>query len=143
MIKLSYPIEKFVDAFKQKLADTPDPINALEQTIHSLGAEYLLQVNEVVLTGFPLGSATVSGKYRDKVFATLHGETHIRKLTIPKDPKTEKQIVQRTKFGDIAKSWTTLPQEVKDEYNRQAEEKKLGGKQMSGFNLYMQTQCGK
>lgn len=135
MVKIPYPIELVREKFKERLAVTPDPLLAFDQAFQIIGNEYLLKVDQVVFTGLPLGSMTASGKFRDKVFATRNGKTHVRKLTIPNDPKTVPQIEHRTKFGDAAKSWAQLPQSVKDEYNRRAD-----GKPYSGMNIYMSEQ---
>ena len=127
-----------MEMFKTQLALYPDPVQALEQTIYQLGAEYILPVEKIVLMGFPLGSMTASGKFRDKVFATRNGKTHLRKLVVPLDPKTAKQRLNRTRFADIIQSWKELPQSVKDEYNR-----KTKGTPKTGLNLYIEEQTAK
>jgi len=138
MVSMEYPIEKFMEMFKTQLTLYPDPVQALEQTIYQLGAEYILPVEKIVLMGFPLGSMTASGKFRDKVFATRNGKTHLRKLVVPHDPKTAKQRLNRTRFADIIQSWKELPQSVKDEYNR-----KTKGTPKTGLNLYIEEQSRK
>jgi hypothetical protein len=138
MVSIEYPIEKFIEVFKTQVVLYPDPVQALEQTILKLGAEYILPVEKVVLMGFPLGSMTASGKYREKVFATRNGRTHVRKLVIPHDPKTGKQIANRTRFAEIVQAWKELPESVKTDYNRKAK-----NVPKTGLNLYIQEQTKK
>lgn len=138
MVSIEYPIEQFVEVFKIQIQIYPDPVEALEQTILKLGADYILPVEKVVLMGFPLGAMAASGKYREKVFATRKGKTHVRKLVIPHDPKTGKQIANRTRFAELVQSWKELPESAKDQYKLKAI-----GIPKTGLNLYIQEQLKK
>jgi hypothetical protein len=138
MVSIEYQIEKFIEVFKIQTGLYPDPVEALEQTILKLGAEYILPVEKVVLMGFPLGAMAVSGKYREKVFATRKGKTHVRKLVIPHDPKTGKQIANRSRFAELVRSWKELPESVKAEYNLKAR-----NVPKTGLNIYIQEQTAK
>jgi hypothetical protein len=138
MVAIEYPIEKFIEMFKTQVGIYPDPVKALEQALSLLGQEYLLQPESIVYSGLPLGSFNASGKFREKVFATRNGKTHVRKLVIPHDPKTAKQLTNRIRFAEIIQSWKELPQSVKDEYKRKAK-----NIPKTGLNLYIQEQSAK
>ncbi|MFB3895924.1 MAG: hypothetical protein ACE14V_06435 [bacterium] len=138
MVQIKYPIENLIELFKEQVALYPNPMVALEQSLSILGQEHLLQPESIVYTGLPLGSLNASGKFRQKVYATRNGKTHIRKLTIPFDPKTPKQQEHRAKFKLISESWIHQPLSVKEEYNLRAK-----GLQITGYALYLQEEFKK
>ncbi|MDI6783775.1 MAG: hypothetical protein QME64_06745 [bacterium] len=135
MVKITVPKDKFIDAFFAQLASNPNPENAFEQAMHHLGLEYLIKVEKLVLSGLPLGSMQVSGQYREYIYVTRNGKTYIKRYAIPANPRTEKQQAHRIRFGQIAKSWSSLPPEMQEQYNQLAKEQPK-----NGFNLYIEDQ---
>ena len=137
-IQITKDIKLFKAEFARNLNLGFPPIVALDQTFHSLGQEYLLQVKQVVLTAFPLGSGEVRGRYRDYIFANRQGTQYVKRYRIPFDPKTDKQLENRAKWKYIAQSWQNLTDSEKAEYNLRATEQRF-----SGFNLYVREQYRK
>jgi hypothetical protein len=135
MVSIKVSIEKLYQEFMTQLSLYPDPEQAFHQAISRLGWEYLVKVDQIILTGNPLESMLASGKFRDYVYVTRAGKTYIRKYVIPDNPRTAGQQEHRARFGEISKSWSILSPEQKQQYNLLA-----SGQQKSGFNLYVEQQ---
>jgi hypothetical protein len=135
MITIKVSVDKLYDEFMNQLAREPEPKQAFAQAIHHLGWEYLIQVDQVILAGFPLGSMQASGKFRDYVYVTRNGKTYVRKYVIPVNRKTDKQQAHRRRFGNLAKSWAALSPEVQNYYKQLAKSERE-----NGFNLFIQEQ---
>lgn len=76
----------------------------------------------------------ISGRTGGVVHYKWKGIHCIRAYVVPVNPDTEKQRTNRNRFGLAAKSWRTLPETVKEMYNRKADKLKLD---QSGYNLYV------
>jgi len=135
MIKIEIEKEQFIDEFNQHLSSGCPPQAAVENAFLTVGKDYLLQVEKLILIGFPLGSMEVRGKYRDKIFAVQKGTQYVKQYRIPRNPRTPAQQTNREKWKEIGKSWQLLSDSEKAVYNRRAD-----GKPFSGFNLYVQEQ---
>ena len=133
MVNIHFPVAEFYKEFEKQLAVHPNPVFAVKTALSALGSPYLVQVSEIILSGFPLGSQQASGKFRDYIFVTRNGKTYIKPYKKPRNPNSPKQQAHRLKFRQVTKSWSPLPIETKQEYNRRA---KLEPKPMSGFNLF-------
>lgn len=135
MVSITYSIEAFTALFDRYLSEDLLPQVAFQKAVMDLGKEYGLVATEITVTGWPLYSLNASGKYREKVFVTLKGNTYIRNHVIPKDPKSEKQLAQRAKWKEVASSWKSLTDEQKAQFISRAA---VSGRPISGFNLYME-----
>jgi hypothetical protein len=135
MIRIEINKEQFIEEFNRHLESGLDPLAALETAFITVGSEYLLQVDKLVLTGFPLGSMEARGKFRDKIFAVQKGTQYIKPYQKPLNPRTLLQQTNRERWKEIALSWQELAESEKAEYNLYAL-----GKPFSGFNLYVKEQ---
>lgn len=135
MIKLEINKEALIEEFTQHLEAGYSPQAALEYAFITVGKEYLLQVQTLVLTGFPLGSMEARGRYRDIIFAVRQGTQYVKPYRTPFNPQTLSQQINRNKWKEIGKSWQELADSEKAEYNLRA-----AGKPLSGFNLYVKEQ---
>lgn len=132
MIRIEIDKEQFIKEFNYHLTRGLSPIAALETAFITVGSDYLLQVDMLVLTGFPLGSMEARGKFRDKIFAVQKGTQYIKSYRKPFNPQTPNQQTNRTKWKDIAHQWQELSDSEKEAYNLRAK-----GKSFSGFNLFV------
>jgi len=81
----------------------------------------------------PLFSLDASGQVgKSVVFSKWKGRNYTRKLVIPKNPKSAKQIGVRSMMAFLAQAWAALGAGVKDDYDALAETK-----QISPFNAYV------
>jgi hypothetical protein len=135
MIKIEIDKDKLIDEFTRHLESGLSPLAALTAAFATVGSDYLLQVDKLVLTGFPLGSMEARGKFRDKIFAVQKGTQYIKPYQKPFNPRTLFQQSNRTKWKEIAHQWQELDESEKEVYNARAE-----GKPMSGFNLFVKEQ---
>lgn len=135
MIRIEIEKEQFIEEFHFHLSDGFSPLEALERAFITVGSEYLVQVDKLVLTGFPLGAMEARGKFRDKIFAVQKGTQYIKPYRKPFNPRTPNQQTNRDKWKDIAFQWQELTDAEKEEYNQRA-----AGKPLSGFNLYVKEQ---
>lgn len=131
MVKIEIPIEKFLVFFTENYQQSGNAEQAIQETLYDLGQDYLLVVNQVILEGFPLGSMQASGKFRDKIFCTLKGKTYIKRYKKPRDPRTGKQLTNRSLFSQAAAGWQTLTETEKEAYNQAAKYEPY-----SGYNLW-------
>ena len=135
MVSFEYSVEEFIALFKRYLDAGMMPLPALNQAIYSLAQDYLLKVERITVAGFPLGSLTASGRFRDKVFVTRRGqETHVRRYVIPRDPKTAKQLAQRARVRVAVASWQNLTPAEKLQWGSAANQE---GK-CSGYHYYLE-----
>ena len=134
MVSFEFEFKDFIAIIRAYQDEGVLPEGALEKAIHDLGKDYLLQIEKISVSGFPLGSMFASGKFRDKVFVTRSGEeTHVRKYTKPHDPKTPEQIVHRERVRLAVAEWKALPPDMKQLWE---EEAKKDGK-YSGYHCFM------
>jgi hypothetical protein len=137
MVNIHFPVESFYQELEKQLKVHPKPIIAVKTALSRLGNPYLLQVSEIILSGYPLGSLQASGRFRDYIFVTRNGNTYIKPYKIPRNPKTPAQQAQRDKFRLVTKSWKALSPEQKQVYRDRANQLQ---KPMNGINLYSQEQ---
>jgi hypothetical protein len=137
MVNLHFPVELFYQELEKQVKVHPDPVIAVKTALSKLGNPYLVQVSEITLSGYPLGSLQASGKFRDYIFVTRNGQTYIKPYKKPRNPKTPAQQAQRQKFQRVTKSWKELSPEQQQEYNDRAE---LTGTPLTGYNLFCREQ---
>lgn len=137
-VQITKDVNLFTAEFARNLDSGYPPLDALKQTFHSFGREYLLRVEKVVLCGFALGSLEVRGRYRDYIFANRQGTQYVKEYKKPYNPRTPKQQANRAKWKSIGQSWQNLSESDKAEYNLRAT-----GLPFSGFNLYVRDQYRK
>jgi transketolase len=134
MVSIKYPIQEFIAAVQTELNRGLDPIPALETAMVTLSKGYLLQVDSVTVTGWPLGSMTASGKFREKIFVTRNGKTYLKHYQKPFNPRTGLQQTNRQKFKTAVAQWQRMTPEQREEWKILAVNEKL-----SGYNLFIQT----
>ena len=133
MVNIHFQVAAFYTELEKQLAVHPNPVFAVKTALSALGQPYLVQVSEIILSGYPLGSMQASGKFRDYIFVTRNGETYIKPYKKPLNPNSVKQQAQREKFRQATQSWKSLSPEMKQAYRDRAE---LEPKPMNGINLY-------
>ncbi|MCX7919330.1 MAG: hypothetical protein N3A72_06945 [bacterium] len=137
MVNIHFPIEAFYQELEKQSKIHADPVYAVKTALSTLGRPYVVQVDEIVLRGFPLGSLQASGKFRDYIFVTRNGKTYLKPYTKPRNPNTTKQRAQRNKFRQAVQSWKLLSPEEKQAYRNRA---KLKPTPMTGISLFCQEQ---
>jgi hypothetical protein len=135
MVNIHFPIELFYLELEKQVKANPDPVIAVKTALSRLGNPYLVQVSEITLSGYPLGSLQASGKFRDYIFVTRNGKTYIKPYKKPRNPKSPAQQAQRNKFRLVTKSWKELSPEQQQEYRDRANQLQ---KPMNGINLFSQ-----
>jgi hypothetical protein len=133
MVNIHFPVADFYAELEKQLAVHPNPVSAVKTALSALGSPYLVQVSEIILSGFPLGSMQASGKFKDYIFVTRNGNTYIKPYKKPRNPNSLAQQLHRDKFKQAVKSWKELPPEIKQEYRNRA---KLEPTPMTGISLY-------
>jgi hypothetical protein len=83
MVRIEIEKEQFIQEFNYHLSEGFSPLDALERAFITIGSDYLVQVDKLVLTGFPLGSMEARGKFRDKIFAVQKGTQSIKPYQKP------------------------------------------------------------
>ena len=68
----------------------------------------------------------------DVVYSQWKGIKYVRSYARPAQPRTEKQVAQRTAFAEVVSAWHHLPAVVEMAWDVAAE-----GKPLSGYNLFM------
>ena len=68
----------------------------------------------------------------DVVYSEWKGIKYVRSYARPAQPRTEKQVAQRTAFAEVVSAWHHLPAVVEMVWDVAAE-----GKPLSGYNLFM------
>ncbi|MCX7920311.1 MAG: hypothetical protein N3A72_12070 [bacterium] len=134
-IHIMHDINRFEAEFVRQIEAGYTPLDALHRTFVSLGNQYLLQVDRIGVSGFPLGAREVRGKFGDKIFAVRQGTQYVKDYKKPSNPRTARQQANRNKWKTIAQSWKNVSDAEKTEYNRRAT-----GQRFSGFNLYVREQ---
>lgn len=134
MVHIEYPITRFIAEIEKALDAGLKPLPAVTQAIHHIGKPYLLKAEQITISGWPLGSITASGKFRDKIFVTRNGDTYIKKYTKPRDPRSPEQIAQRNLMRTANNIWKSMTPEQREEWKVLAINEK-----MSGYNLFLQT----
>ena len=97
-IQITKDVNLFTAEFARNLESGYSPLEALNQTFHSFGAEYLLRIEKVVLCGFALGAGEVRGRYREYIFANRQGTQYVKDYKIPYNPRTANQQANRAKW---------------------------------------------
>ncbi|MDI6784839.1 MAG: hypothetical protein QME64_12195, partial [bacterium] len=121
MVSFEFDFKDFIAIIRAYQDEGVLPEIALEKAIHDLGKDYLLQIEKISVSGFPLGSMYASGKFRDKVFVTRSGEeTHVRDYTKPRDPRTVKQLAHRERVRLAVSEWKSLPPDQKQYWETEA-----------------------
>ena len=139
MVKVVFPVSRFYAEVEKWIDAGLIPELAVQRAMLSLGEEFLIQVEEVALIGWPLGSVNVSGKYRSKIFQTRKGETYIKRYTIPKDPKSDKQLAQRNVVRTASANWNAFTEPEKDYWRNLAK----GDPMLNGYTCYFKSVCEK
>jgi len=75
---------------------------------------------------------SLHGRLGNVIHYNVCGFQYARSYTIPRNPKTAEQQVNRLSFADAVKLWQGLSLSQKACYNRAAE-----GKPLSGYNLFI------
>lgn len=69
---------------------------------------------------------------KSKTACIRDGKQYFRTYVIPNDPKTAKQMEQRSKYARAVETWKQLSDDEKETYNRRAV-----NLNMSGYNLFI------
>ena len=77
----------------------------------------------------------IHGRIGNFIYYNVNGYQYARSFTIPINPKTPVQQINRNAFGKAAKLWQSIPEEDKSFYNRLAY-----GKPLSGYNIFVSMQ---
>jgi hypothetical protein len=137
MVNIHFPVESFYQELEKQVKVHPDPVIAVKTALSRLGNPYLVQVSEITLSGYPLGSLQASGRFRDYIFVTRNGNTYIKPYKVPRNPKSPAQQEHRDKFKQATLAWKALSSEQKQTFNDRAE---LTGTPITGYNLFCQEQ---
>ena len=72
------------------------------------------------------------GNIGDLIICRRRGRTYLRSRVIPRNPRTEKQMENRSKFSLAVEAWQSLPESEKDKYRYRARRRKY-----YGYNLFI------